>query len=130
MLTLGLAPLLLGPMPSWISAQLIVSVVTIALMIHVMLICVAYFVQMERKISAYIQDRIGPNRTGFDFGLPALKFLRGCLGFGQPLADGIKFILKEDFTPNRVDKVLFTLAPIAVVAPAMMGFIVIPWGWG
>ena len=115
-------------MPSWISAQLIVSVVTIALMIHVMLICVAYFVQMERKVSAYIQDRIGPNRTGFDFGLPALKFLRGCLGFGQPLADGIKFILKEDYTPNRVDKILFTLAPITVVAPAMMGFIVIPWG--
>ena len=115
-------------MPSWISAQLVVSVVTIGLMIHVMLICVAYFVQMERKVSAYIQDRIGPNRTGFDFGLPALKFLKGCLGFGQPLADGLKFILKEDYTPNRVDKILFSLAPITVVAPAMMGFIVIPWG--
>ena len=115
-------------MPSWISAQLVVSVVTIFLMIHVMLICVAYFVQMERKLSAYIQDRIGPNRVGFDFGLPVLSFLKGCLGFGQPLADGVKFILKEDYTPERVDKILFTLAPIIVVAPAMMGFVIIPWG--
>lgn len=115
-------------MPSWITAQLLVSVVTIVLMVHVMLICVAYFVQMERKVSAYIQDRIGPNRTGFDFGLPFLAFLKGCLGFGQPLADGIKFMLKEDYTPNRVDKVLFTLAPIIMVAPALIGFVVIPWG--
>jgi NADH-quinone oxidoreductase subunit H len=115
-------------MPSWITAQLVVSVVTIAVMIHVMLICVAYFVMMERKVSAYIQDRIGPNRVGFDFGLPALKFLKGCIGLGQPLADGVKFILKEDYTPNRVDKVLFTLAPIIVVVPAMIGFLIIPWG--
>jgi NADH-quinone oxidoreductase subunit H len=115
-------------MPSWITAQLVVSVVTIILVVHVMLICVAYFVQMERKISAYMQDRIGPNRVGFDFGLPFLKPLRGCLGFGQPLADGIKFMLKEDYTPRNVDKTLFTLAPIVVVAPALMGFVVIPWG--
>jgi NADH-quinone oxidoreductase subunit H len=115
-------------MPSWITAQLLVSALTVAIMIHVMLISVAYFVLLERKLSAYIQDRIGPNRVGFDFGIPALKFLKGMLGFGQPLADGVKFILKEDYTPNRVDKILFTLAPIVVVAPAMMGFLVIPWG--
>ncbi len=115
-------------MPSWITAQLVVSVATIVIMVHVMLIGVAYFVQLERKLSAYIQDRIGPNRVGFDFGLPALSFLKGCLGFGQPLADGVKFMLKEDYTPRRVDKVLFTLAPILVVAPALMGFVVIPWG--
>jgi len=115
-------------MPSWMTAQLLVSVIVIVLVIHLMLIFVAYFVQMERKVSAYIQDRVGPNRTGFDFGLPALKFLRGALGMGQPLADGLKFMLKEDYTPNRVDKVLFTLAPIVVVAPALMGFVVIPWG--
>ncbi len=120
--------LLLPPMPSWLTAQLLVSVVVIVLMVHFMLISVAYFVQMERKVSAYIQDRVGPNRTGFDFGLPALKFLRGMLGFGQPLADGVKFMLKEDYTPNRVDKTLFTLAPIIVVAPALIGFVIIPWG--
>jgi NADH-quinone oxidoreductase subunit H len=116
------------PQPSWLTGQLIVSAITIFVMVHVILISVAYLVQAERKVSAYIQDRIGPNRTGFDFGLPALSWLKGCLGFGQPLADGIKFMLKEDYTPNRVDKILFTLAPIIVVVPALMGFIVIPWG--
>lgn len=115
-------------MLSWITPQLIVSVLTILVAVHAILIVVAYLVQAERKFSAYIQDRLGPNRVGFDFGLPALKFLKGCLGFGQPLADGIKFMLKEDFTPSRVDKTLFMLAPVIVVAPALIGFVVIPWG--
>lgn len=114
-------------MPSWITPQLIVSVVTIVLVVHLILVTVAYLVQAERKFSAYIQDRIGPNRVGFDFGLPFLKALRGCLGFGQPLADGIKFLLKEDYTPARVDKALFSLAPILIIVPALIGFVVIPW---
>jgi NADH-quinone oxidoreductase subunit H len=112
----------------WLTAQLVVSIVTILIMVHVVLITVAYLVYFERKISAYIQDRIGPNRVGFDFGLPFLKGLRGLFGLGQPLADGIKFILKEDYTPSRVDKILFTLAPVLIIIPALIGFIVIPWG--
>lgn len=114
--------------PSWLTAQFIVSCVTIAVVIHVSLITVAYMIYFERKISAYIQDRIGPNRVGFDFGLPFLKFLRGCIGLGQPLADGMKFLLKEDYVPSRVDKVLFTLAPVIIIVPAMIGVAVIPWG--
>lgn len=111
-----------------ITAQTFVSVLTFGVMIHVVLVAVAYFSYVERKIASYVQDRIGPNRTGFDFGLPWLKFLRGFLGLGQPLADGIKFMLKEDYTPDHVDKGLFTLAPIAVVIPAFIGFAIIPWG--
>jgi NADH-quinone oxidoreductase subunit H len=111
-----------------LTVQLLVSVVVLLVMVHVILITVAYSIYLERKISAYIQDRIGPNRVGFDFGLPALRFLRGCFGLGQPLADGIKFLLKEDYTPDRVDKVLFTAAPMIVVIPALIGFAVIPWG--
>lgn len=117
-----------------VSAQLFVSAHVLLVMIHVVLIVVAYSVFLERKISSYIQDRIGPNRVGFDFGLPALKFLstkgalKGVLGLGQPLADGIKFLLKEDYTPGRADKVLFTLAPIFIIIPALIGFAVIPWG--
>jgi len=111
-----------------VTAQFVVSVVLIVVVVHVILITVAYLIYLERKISAYIQDRIGPNRVGFDFGLPALKFLRGCLGLGQPLADGLKFMLKEDYTPERTDKALFTLAPMAVIIPALMGFVLIPWG--
>ena len=112
----------------WITGQFIVSAIVILVVVHVILIGVAYGIYLERKISAYIQDRIGPNRVGFDFGLPALSFLKGCVGLGQSLADGMKFLLKEDYTPGRVDKFLFTLAPAVVVIPALMGFVVIPWG--
>jgi NADH-quinone oxidoreductase subunit H len=114
--------------PSWLTGQLIVSVATIVLMVHLILVICAYLVYAERKLSAYIQDRIGPNRVGFDFGLKVLAPLKGMIGLGQALADGIKFMLKEDYTPLRVDKVLFSLAPIIIIAPALMGFILIPWG--
>jgi NADH-quinone oxidoreductase subunit H len=113
---------------SFVSAQLIVSVTVYAVIVHVLLAGAGYFTYAERKISAYIQDRIGPNRTGFDLGLPFLGFLKGLWGLGQPLADGIKFMLKEDYTPGKVDKILFTLAPGIVVIPALIGFAVIPWG--
>ncbi len=115
-------------LPSFVTPQLVVSVITMAIIVHVILLTVAYLIYLERKISAYIQDRIGPNRVGFDFGLPFLKGLRGMLGLGQPLADGLKFFLKEDYTPTRVDKILFTLAPAIIIVPALIGFVVIPWG--
>src|SRR5215213_3210667 len=114
--------------PSWLTAQLIVSVVVLLVVVHVILISVAYSIYLERKISAYIQDRIGPNRVGFDFGLPFLSKLKGMLGLGQPLADGLKFLLKEDYTPDKVDKGLFTLAPLVIIVPALIGFAIIPWG--
>lgn len=109
-----------------ISAQLFVSVLTLAIVVHVILIAVAYCIYLERKISAYMQDRIGPNRVGFDFGILPFKF--GFWGLGQPLADGLKFLLKEDYAPSGADKALFTLAPVAIVVPALIGFAVIPWG--
>ena len=117
-----------------ITPQLLVSVLVLLIVVHVILIAVAYSIYLERKISAYIQDRVGPNRTGFDFGLPFLKFLsqagvtKGLWGLGQPLADGIKFLLKEDYRPARTDMVLFTLGPIMIIVPALMGFVIIPWG--
>ncbi len=111
-----------------VSSQLIVSVVVMALVIHIILGTVTMCIYGERKISAYIQDRIGPNRTGFDFGLPFLGFLRGFLGLGQALADGLKFFLKEDYRPTNVDRVLFTLAPAIVIIPAFIGFVILPWG--
>ena len=111
-----------------VTAQLLVNVAVILVVIHTILITVAYLIYLERKISAYIQDRVGPNRVGFDFGLPYLSFLKGALGLGQPLADGIKFMLKEDYAPTRVDKYLFTLAPMASIVPALIGFAIIPWG--
>ena len=76
------------------SAQFFVSVITLLVVVHVILITVAYSIYLERKISAYIQDRIGPNRVGFDFGVIPFKF--GFWGLGQPLADGLKFLSKTD----------------------------------
>ncbi len=65
---------------------------------------------------------MGPNRVG----IPLTKIRM--FGLGQPLADGLKFIFKEDYTPAHVDKVLFTLAPISILAAALAIFAVIPFG--
>ena len=81
----------------------------------VVLPMVAYSVVAERRISAWIQDRIGPNRVG-PFGLL------------QPAADGLKFILKEDFTPTYARKVYFWLAPAVAMVPALLTLAVIPFG--
>ncbi|MBI4802754.1 MAG: NADH-quinone oxidoreductase subunit H [Elusimicrobia bacterium] len=74
----------------------------------------------ERKVSALMQDRIGPNRAsvfGFAFN-----------GLFQPAADGIKMILKEDFMPERAEKLFFTLAPFFALVPALALFAVMPFG--
>lgn len=76
---------------------------------------VAYAVLVERKISAFIQDRVGPNRVG-------------PWGIWQPLADGLKFVLKEDFTPDHVRKGFFWLAPGIAMIPALLTIAVIPFG--
>lgn len=111
-----------------IDGQFLVSALVLAIGAHVVLGLGGLSVWIERKLSAYIQDRIGPNRAGFDFGLPFLSFLKGMLGLGQALADGIKFFTKEDYMPTNVDKVLFTLAPVMAVVPALLGFVILPWG--
>ncbi len=116
------------PKPDFIDAQLIISLLAIVTVVHAILGAVAYLIYVERKIAAYTSDRVGPNRTGFDFNIPVLKFLKGVIGLGQPLADGLKFILKEDYAARNVDKILFTLAPAAIIIPALMGFAIIPWG--
>lgn len=114
--------------PDFLTAQLIVNMVITVLMIHIVLAIAGYSTYAERKVSAYIQDRIGPNRTGLDFGQPFLTFLKGLWGLGQPAADGLKFILKEDYRPRGTDKALFSLGPTIVVIPALIGFAIIPWG--
>ncbi|MDB5328218.1 MAG: NADH:ubiquinone oxidoreductase subunit 1 [Phycisphaerales bacterium] len=88
---------------------------------------VAYLILLERKVAAWAQDRVGPNRVGLGFGLsfaPKFHFW----GLGQPAADGLKFFLKEDFRPSGVDKVLFTLAPMIMIFTVLISICVIPWG--
>src|SRR5690606_20714860 len=99
------------------TAQFITSILVIFIIMHLALGAAAYLILLERKISAWAQDRIGPNRTG-------------PLGLLQPLADGLKLFVKEDFIPRGADKPLFILAPGLSVIAAMIGFAVIPWaGW-
>ncbi len=102
--------------------ELIAALVKIALLLGGLMTGAAYFVLLERWMAAWVQDRKGPNRVGIP--LTDIKMF----GLGQPLADGLKFIFKEEYTPSHVDKALFALAPIVILAAALAIFAVIPFG--
>jgi len=88
---------------------------------------VAYLILLERKVASWTQDRVGPNRVGFSFGLPFLPQFH-FWGLGQPMADGLKFLVKEDYRASHVDKVLFTIAPMIMIITVLVSIAVIPWG--
>jgi NADH-quinone oxidoreductase subunit H len=98
------------------------TLVKIALLIGGLMTAAAYLVLLERWMAAWVQDRLGPNRVG----IPLTKIRM--FGLGQPLADGLKFIFKEEITPHQVDKVLYTVAPIVILATALATFAAIPFG--
>ncbi len=104
------------------NAVVIEALVKIGLLIFGLLTAAAYLVLLERWVAAWVQDRRGPNRVGIP-----LTNIR-LMGLGQPLADGLKFIFKEEYTPRHVDKWLYSVAPIAILASAMAVFAVIPFG--
>lgn len=89
----------------------------------------AYSTLLERKVLARMQIRVGPNRAGYipipQRGKPERRLLGGFL---QPAADAVKLFMKEDFTPSYVDPVVYWLAPMLTVAPAVFSLAVIPWG--
>ena len=103
---------------------------TLFLIFLVVLPLVSYTVYAERRVSALIQDRLGPNRTGFPISLfgfkKDLQLVLG--GLGQPIADAVKFLLKEDFTPGHVNKVYFWMAPVLAMVPALSTLAVLPFG--
>ncbi len=101
----------------------------ITLIVHaVVLLTVAYLILLERKTAAWVQDRLGPNRVGLGFGIiPWLKNMK-MFGLGQPMADGLKFLLKEDYRPKNVDRILFSVAPALMMAIVIISIAVIPWG--
>jgi NADH-quinone oxidoreductase subunit H len=106
------------------------SIVKVAIAVGVVQGIVMYSVLAERKISAWIQDRVGPNRTAPPFVkyIPIVGPFLTRLGIFQPLADGLKFLFKEDFTPAGVKTIYFWLAPAIAVIPAMLTIAVIPFG--
>jgi NADH-quinone oxidoreductase subunit H len=94
---------------------ILIAILKALIIFAVLLQIVPLLVYFERRISAWIQDRIGPNRVG-------------PVGLLQPLADVIKLAFKEDLTPQGADKWIYRLAPVLVYAPAVLAFTVIPVG--
>jgi NADH-quinone oxidoreductase subunit H len=94
---------------------IITSLLKIAILLGVILFMVSYAVYAERRVSAFIQDRVGPNRVG-----PA--------GLFQPIADMFKLLLKEDFTPQATNTFYYWLAPCLAVMPAIITIAVVPFG--
>ena len=91
------------------------SIITIVVVVGVLLGFVAYLILLERKIAAWVQDRLGPNRVG-------------PYGLFQPLADGLKMFLKEDIIPSHVDRIFFLLAPALAMGTALLAFAIVPFG--
>lgn len=91
------------------------KVILVLSVFGVMLLVAMYSTYFERKVAAFIQDRVGPNRAG-PFGLL------------QPLADGIKMFMKEEIIPEVANKTLFILGPCIAMTTAIMAGVVIPWG--
>jgi len=96
-------------------AMIVFSLVKILVIIGILFNTVAYLVYFERKVSAWAQNRIGPNRVGW----------RGVL---QPFADVFKLLLKEDIVPEKSDRIIHTLAPMIALFVAFTTFAVIPFG--
>lgn len=95
--------------------QIIIPIIKILFIAHLLIIGVMAMIWSERRVSGWIQDRLGPNRVGPQ-------------GLLQPIADGIKFLFKEDLIPNHVDKPLYVLAPAMLLIPAMITIAVVPFG--
>jgi len=98
------------------------ALVKIAILIGGLMTAAAYLVLVERRVAAWVQDRRGPNRVG----IPLTRIR--VFGLGQPIADGVKFIFKEEVTPRHVDKFLYWLAPVAIFVAAFAVFAVVPFG--
>src|SRR5258706_5744790 len=96
-------------------AFLTYKMILVLVIFTITLAVAAYSTYAERKVAAFLQDRIGPDRAG-PFGLL------------QPLADGAKFFFKEEIIPNVSNKTLFVLGPCIAMLTALMAGVVVPWG--
>ncbi len=104
-------------MSEWLQSNLwlVVSAIKVVVLMLIVLTSLAYLTWLERKVVAHIQSRVGPMRTGPH-------------GLLQPLADGVKFLFKEDPTPASVDKFVYFLAPFLAMAVALIAMAVLPFG--
>jgi NADH-quinone oxidoreductase subunit H len=95
--------------------SVVIPLLKIVIVLNATLVAVTYMVLLERKVIAWAQSRLGPMRVG-------------PYGVLQPIADAVKLMIKEDITPVRADKWVFTFAPIIAVVPAFIVYAVIPFG--
>ncbi len=95
--------------------SVVIPLIKIVVILNALLLAVSYLVLLERKVIAWVQVRLGPMRVG----------PHGAL---QPIADAVKLLLKEDITPARADRWVFTAAPVIALVPALVVFAVIPFG--
>jgi len=93
----------------------VIPLLKIVIVLNATLVGVTYMVLLERKVIAWAQSRLGPMRVG-------------PYGILQPIADAVKLMIKEDITPVRADKWVFTAAPIISMVPALIVYAVIPFG--
>jgi NADH-quinone oxidoreductase subunit H len=99
-------------------AQVLVALIAVAVLITFVLVSAIFFVWLERKVSARIQDRLGPTRVG------------GKFGWLQTLTDGIKLLVKEDIIPADADQMLFRIGPYIALAGSFLAFLALPFGFG
>jgi len=124
----SILPLLFFVAPDWVvsltrehrpnafwAEYIVWPIMQIVLVVFIVLTLIAYLTYLERKVSAFIQARLGPMRVG-------------PWGLLQPLADGIKLLVKEDIVPLKADRAIFLIAPIISVVAALVVLSVIPWG--
>jgi NADH-quinone oxidoreductase subunit H len=102
-------------MPSFINPTILAHLILIFVVMNALVLSSAFMVWMERKVCAYIQDRVGPNRVGPE-------------GLLQPFADVLKLLAKEELVPQSADKLLILIAPILSTVAALTAFSVVPFG--
>jgi NADH-quinone oxidoreductase subunit H len=107
-------------------AIIITKIIILTFMVVLPLVPVSVY--FERRFSAVIQDRVGPNRVGIPLTLFGFKKDFHLFGLIQPVADGLKLFLKEDFTPAHVRKAFYWMAPALTVVPALITVCVVPFG--
>jgi NADH-quinone oxidoreductase subunit H len=104
------------------------SLLKTVVLLAIILGFVSYTVYAERKVCAFIQDRVGPNRVGLPLTLLGFKKDIPLLGLGQPIADALKLLLKENFIPNSVNKFYYYIAPKLTMIPPILVLAVLPFG--